>query len=699
MFGLGFLNSLFLAGLAAMVLPVVIHILNRRRLRKIRFSSLEFIYELNKRRMSKINLRRWIILLLRTLAVGFVVLAFARPTFQSGTALFVPGEAPKHVVICMDASYSMGAEEEEGTVFSKAQELARQVVDECRRADLVNIVVFSSRNDVLFETGTRNKRIVMSALDGLSVTAEGTAISRAIETGGRLIADSDLTPGEIYVISDFREDGDTLSVPELPENTRLVLLPVYRESIDNVSIDRVFTPRKLIRPGETIRIGVSVSNHSLENAVEFPLELAIGGKRVAEKIVGLAPASSVTETFVISLPDRGFYRCRVTKNRDRLAIDDERFFVLEVSNKIPVTLIHGGSAAAPSPAAEPSVPAYFYLDKALNPRGTGEGEFSINVIEQDNITVADLPNKGVVIWTDPAPLDQRRFDLMKRFIQRGGAMMVWLGADRRGFWRDQAFAAYLGFQRGVLKENTEGEHLSSFAKSHPVFSIFSEEELELFSRSRVNRYLSVTGVRPDSVLAYFVSGAPAVWESARGAGRLLVVSSTPDLSSGNLPLSPMFLPVVHTAVSYLASSEQTASTQENLVGRDLYFDLPAKWTAQTGDLRVLTSTGGETKPLLYEAGQGEVKALLTAPQAVGFYTLLADTTRIAETCVNVDTRESNLNARDLESADLPGAHVVETSGDVAQNLRRETQGREIYAVFLLLALCALVAEALLGRKA
>ncbi|MEJ2722386.1 MAG: BatA domain-containing protein, partial [bacterium] len=321
------MNSLFLAGLAAMALPVVIHILNRRRLRKIRFSSLDFISELNKRRMSKINLRRWIILLLRTLAVGFVVLAFARPTFQGGNALFVPGEAPKHVVICMDVSYSMGAEQEKGTGFSAARDLAKDVIDECRRNDLVNVVAFSSRDNVLFETGTRNKAVVTTALDGLNVTEEGTAVGRAVETASRLISDSDMTLGEIYVISDFRDDGDTLRIPELPENTRLMLLPVYRESVDNVSIDHVFTPRKLIRPEETIRIGVAVSNHSLESPAEFPLELVIGGKRMAEKIVNLAPASSATETFVISLPDRGFYRCRVSKNRDRLAIDDERFFV------------------------------------------------------------------------------------------------------------------------------------------------------------------------------------------------------------------------------------------------------------------------------------------------------------------------------------------------------------------------------------
>ncbi|MEJ2722385.1 MAG: hypothetical protein P8181_14795, partial [bacterium] len=359
----------------------------------------------------------------------------------------------------------------------------------------------------------------------------------------------------------------------------------------------------------------------------------------------------------------------------------------------------GRAVTEPAPGAELQAPAHFYLDKALNPRGTGDGEFSVNVVNQGNITVADLPHKGVVVWTEPSPPDKRRFGLVKRFLQRGGAMMVWLRPDRKGAWRDEAFAAYLGIQRGVVKEKAEGERMGSFAKGHPVFSIFNEEELELLSRSRVNRYVAVTGVSPDSVLAYFDSGAPAVWECTRGQGRLLVVSAAADLSSGNLPLSPMFLPFVHTAVSYLASSEQLTTKQENIVGEDLYFDLPAKWTAQTGDLRILTNSGGETRPALYEAGRGEIKALLTAPRAVGFYTLLADTTRIGEACVNVDTRESNLNARDLESADLDGARVVETSGDVAENLRRETQGREVYAVFLLLALSALVAEALLGRKA
>jgi len=95
----------------------------------------------------------------------------------------------------------------------------------------------------------------------------------------------------------------------------------------------VFTPRKLIRPGEAVKIGAAVTNHSREKPVEFPLELSIGGKRKAEKLVALAPASSATVTFVVSMEEWGTYRGVVSKTRDRLPVDDDRYLVLDVSRQ------------------------------------------------------------------------------------------------------------------------------------------------------------------------------------------------------------------------------------------------------------------------------------------------------------------------------------------------------------------------------
>lgn len=695
---MGFLNGVFLFALGAMVLPVVIHILNRRRLRKVRFSSLEFIDDLNKRRMSKINLRRWIVLLLRTLAVVFLVLAFARPTVRAGAALFARGGAPKHVVVCLDRSYSMGVEQEQGTVFTEAREVAKRIIDECADNDAINVVQFSTRAEALFENGTRNRSAVQKTLDGVTLAAEGTSYAAAVQVAAELARASGIARSEIYLVSDFRDAGDTLSTGALPEGAKLILVPVLKDAVDNVSIDRVLVPRKLIRPGEAVRIGVAVTNHSRERPAEVPLELLIDGKRKAQKLVAVPAAASVQTTFVVSMTERGTYRGRITKNRDRLHVDDDRYFVLDISAQIPVTLVRGRTWAQGEPGANQA--AYFFIDKALNPRRSAQAEFRVDVVDQNALAVANLPDRGVVVWTDPEAVDSRRFELVKRYVHGGGSLLLFLGNDPRAGWRDPGFARYLGIGEALAEEVTEGVRLVSFAGDHATVGMFDEEELQLVSQSRVTRYVAVRGVPADSVIARFDRGrTPAMWECRRGRGRILVVATSPDLAGGNLPLSPMFLPLVHASVSYLAQAGRADARDEHLVGGDLVFELPPRWSAQTAALRVRTERGGEVKPVV-SAGRGERTEVLVAdPREVGFYTLLADTAQVDEVGVNVDTRESNLNPLPLDDAGQGGAAVIDAGADLAGDIRRETEGREVFVLFLALAAAALVAEAVLGRKA
>jgi hypothetical protein len=323
----------------------------------------------------------------------------------------------------------------------------------------------------------------------------------------------------------------------------------------------------------------------------------------------------------------------------------------------------------------------------------------VDLVDESALALASLPDKGVVVWTDPENADPRRLDLVTRYVEGGGAVLVFLGTDPRGAWRGQAFLDFLGVDRAAAKQESDGAGLGSYEGGHPIFGLFNEEELALLSRARITRFVSVTGVPADSVLAYFEGDGPAVWECRRGRGRVLVVAASPDLAAGNLPLSPMFLPFVHACASYLASAGRNDPRRENLVGSDLVFDLAPRWSVETGALRVRTESGGEVTPAIVEPREGEAKALVTDPSEVGFYTLVADTARVMETCVNLDTGESNLNARELDQKTLGGAGLVDPARDLSSEIRRERQGREIYAFFLLLAAAALAGEAILGRKA
>lgn len=692
---MGFLNIAFLFGLVAAAVPIIIHLLNRRRVKKIKFSSLEFLDEVNKQRMRRINLRRILILILRTLAILALVFAFARPTLRSG--LLFAGSAPKNVIVCLDASYSMGAAMETGSAFDVAKKIAGEIVDEAGGADMVNVVAFAKTAEALLEQGTRNQGVVKTAIERVPLSSETTSIRAAVDRALALIEKSDVEGGEVYVVSDFRASDDSSFVDEakLPDNVRVYFIPVYDEDVDNVSIDKIGVPRKLLRPGEVVKVTVTATNHAREAQATVPLEIVVDGDRKAEQVVELAPNATQTVTFPLSLAEPGRYHGRVAKNRDRLPVDDDRFFLIEVSNTIPVTLVTGRRRAT---SADAPVPSVFYVEKALNPRGTAEGEFAVRVIDERDVTASSLPASGVVVWVDPQSLEPKRMVLLERHVRRGGGLLVFLGNADPAILNDTAFRALVGIRGGAEKSAESRAAFTSFEKAHPVFSLFTKDELELLSRAKVRTYTAARGVAPDSALAYIGGGDPAVWECVRGRGRVLVFAGAPDLGTGDIPLSPMFLPLIHTSVTYLASTSEAPGADEHYVGAPIAFTV-----SQTGldesQLAIRDPAGESLKPAIGERSAGEVQVGFDRPAHPGFYRLYRDTTRVAETAVNVDTRESNLATSSLANERPKSVSIVRAGESFRTDLREAKEGREVFAAFLLLAVAALVAESVLGRKA
>jgi hypothetical protein len=205
-------------------------------------------------------------------------------------------------------------------------------------------------------------------------------------------------------------------------------------------------------------------------------------------------------------------------------------------------------------------------------------------------------------------------------------------------------------------------------------------------------------VPPDSVLAYVAGGDPALWECARGKGRILVFAAAPDLESGDIPLSPMFLPLVHTSVSYLASAGGAQRQLENPVGRQLFFDAPQS-AMVSSQLVIRDPDNQPLRPVVFETPQGDRRVICERPEKVGFYRLMTDTTLVSEEVVNLDTRESNIGVRSIQKKDMEKASVVSAEGDFVRNLQASRQGREIFGLFIFLAAAALVAESILGRQA
>jgi hypothetical protein len=338
------------------------------------------------------------------------------------------------------------------------------------------------------------------------------------------------------------------------------------------------------------------------------------------------------------------------------------------------------------------------VEKALNPRGTAEGEFTLRSIDERDLTANALPAGGVVVWVDPQAMEPRRMVLLERHVRRGGGLLVFLGDVSGALREDAAFRALVGARGFTDKTMDSRPAFTSFEKSHPVFALFTADELELLARAKVRAYVAARGVAPDSVLAYVGGGDPAVWETARGAGRVMVIAPGADLAGGDFPLSPMFLPLVHTSVSYLAGSGEAAGAEEHLVGAPISFEVSTTGLDES-QLAIRDPGGASLRPAVGERGGGDVVVSFERPLAPGFYRLYRDTTRVAETAVNVDTRESNLAASSLPDERPQGVSVVAAGESFRGDLRQAREGREIYAMFVLMAIAALAAESVLGRKA
>jgi hypothetical protein len=214
----------------------------------------------------------------------------------------------------------------------------------------------------------------------------------------------------------------------------------------------------------------------------------------------------------------------------------------------------------------------------------------------------------------------------------------------------------------------------------------------------VNTYIAARGVAPDSVIAYVGGGDPAAWEAVRGRGRVLTFAASPDLNTGDIPLSPMFLPLVHTSVTYLASSGEAPGQAEHLVGAPIEFNVGQRILDET-QLAVRAPDGATLKPAVTDNASGDPLVSVQNPAAVGFYRLYRDTTRVSEEAVNVDARESNLSISSMPRNRPDAVTVVEAGQSFRTELREAKEGREVFAFFLLIAIAALVAESILGRKA
>lgn len=641
---MAFLAPLFFLGLAAVAVPVLVHLIQRERKTVVHFPSLMFLRKIPYQSVERRRIHNWLLLALRAAAMILVVAAFTRPFFQvDPLRAAIATSGAREVVILLDRSASMGY----GDRWKRAQDEALKVVRTLSGSDQATLVLFGSGTEETVRA-TSDRGRLESAITGAKVTSDGTRFAPALRWAQSLLARSQLPRKEAVLISDFQKAGwERQEEIRLPEGATLTPLSVASPDTANLSVSSVAFDRGSFSGEERVTVTTGLTNRSA-SPVTVPVKLEIDGRVVDTRNVTIAANASGSVTFPQFTVAVTSLRGTIRAGTDALAADNVFHFSLSPSRPVSILVV---TAEGASPGAS------VYLSTALS-LGSAP-PFKADFTTPARLTATSFERRSVVILKNATTLSSQADELLKRFVEQGGGLLVVL-ADKTP-WSGTEFPLLPGRPGNpVDRMGAGGSTLGFLDYSHPIFDEFKDPRNGNFSNSRFLKYRALTPGPTDRILARFDDGGVAMAERAVGVGRVIAWTSPLDDTWNDFPKQGLFVPVLHEAMRYLAKYEEPETWYT--VGRALDISVPLAALVREGSAGdtqgaarkasgvVMTPAGAQQT-----IGEGGSPSVGLAEQ--GFYSVRIQgmgERRPFQVAVNLEPSESDLSA-------LPPQQFVQTA--------------------------------------
>lgn len=687
-----FLTPAFFLGALALAVPVIIHLTNREKKDVVDFPSLMFLRRIPYRSVRRQKLRHLFLFALRCLALILLVLAFARPFFETPTTATAATLGPRDVVFVVDHSYSMGYEDR----LDAAKEEARSRIDALGPDDRGSVVVFSDRAEILSQS-TSDRDQLKAVVDGIELSARTTRYGPALKLAKKIVDESSLERREVALLSDFQRlgwEGD--EDVWLPAGTEFEYVDVGSMAPDNAAVTSVILEREQASGRERLTASARVTYKAPPESrpLSTNISIELNSRSLQTKSLELSPNSSTTVSFdPFTLPN-GVARGTVRLDEDKLAKDNAYHFVLWPGQSLSVLTLEARSRRS------------LYISRAL---AIGDRpSFRVDSKRSDQFRAADLQGRDVVILNDVPSLSEATARTLEEFVSEGGGLVVVLGeASGRNTFTGAA-ARLLPSPPGTSIDRSRdwGGTLSYLDYDSPVFEIFSAPHSGDFTAAKFFRYRSFEPPVASGILAAFDDGAVALAEKKIGEGRVLVWTSTLDTFWNDLARQPVFLPFVHQLLKYAAGYTEANAwhTVGEVADLDRYIDMVAEDGdgRATRDFDVVVSPPSDDRIIVE---QTEQRALLPLAEQ-GFYELRragsgSGAVPAMSLAVNLDSAESDLSTLDPE--ELQAAVALREMGSGASGDAGETpaeqEGRQGFWWYLLVGAFALLAtETILSNR-
>lgn len=671
---MAFLNPIFLLGAMAAALPVLVHLVRRTRAPRVQFPSLMFLRKIEQKTIRRRKLRNLLLLLMRCAALLLLAFAFARPFFTGSNPVSASGD---HIstVILVDGSYSMRY----GEVFNRARQSARNMINDAAADEQLSIVLFSKSYQLLMPLKA-DRAEADAAVSQMQPGLDSTDYLQAIQAGDAILKDASRGQHRIYLISDFQDAGWNRAAPQvkLAPDVKLFPIDVSDAKAANLAVSGVIADPVVYAQKYTGKIVARISNFGLEDVETAAVEFKLNDLPVERKPLKLGAGATQNVEFTgFNVPD-GSNRATVEITGDSFTLDNKFFFTIRRDNQTRVIAIDtAGRGRSES----------FFLQQSL---AAGENnQYSLTAKTAGSVNPSELDPYRVVIVNDALGITEGLAAGLRNFVERGGGLILAAARHTDASDFNRLFGSIAPAQLGEVVQ-TRGYALMSQVKTdHPIFGAFARSGR--LTSTRVYGYHRATAREGALTIAALDDGSPILVEGSAGRGKVLLVTTTLDTSWNDLPLTPMFLPLVRQMLEYLGGRESASSYT---VGQA--FNTPAD---KDGSLPAIDTPGGKRVEEARKNSSGEQSV---DADEIGFYRLRYRD-RDEFVAVNLDTKESDLtktNVDELVASVSPSPD--DNNGQPSPSPRLTAEEKEakqrLWLPLLVTALALFVAEAIIARR-
>lgn len=662
---MSFQNPSFLWALFAVAIPLIIHLFNFRKYKKVIFSNVEMLKQIQTESRKTRQIKKWLVLASRMLAIACLVLAFALPFIPSGVAT----KGRNLVSIYLDNSQSMNAEGENGQLFENGKNVVRQLLQNLQAESEVQ---FLDNGLSPYSSRLQSPANAIKLVDVMEVTYQPNNLIGVAQKANNKFISEGFASQQFFAVSDFQKETNTET--NLDSAVDLFFVRLKPAVLQNLSVDSAWLAEPISRPGEPVKLRVKISNNGAEEVESSSLTLKINGVQQGVESFTIAAKSQAELDMAFTPSETGWVSGELSLDDVPVVFDNTYFFTVHIKKSLKVLQV--GSASP-------------FINKIFG----NDGSFNLTTSSASAIDFGGLATYDFIILNQLPDISSGFAEQLKQFAEKGGVICV-IPPDTKPDY--DALVGSLSLANYQALQNQDLS-ISATDLKNPFFSGVYKTIPDNMILPKVLKSYKLGKSGPSQSILSLKNGDDILVRTLAGQGAIYQLAVSTSSTFSNLPQHEIFV------LSMLKMAFSKSAKQQ--LAYSLYNVQPIDVQYYSGSESSLSLVKGDNKIVVESSvGGGNLRYWLNENvNEAGVYSVVNSSgEELAKVALNYARQESKQEfSTDEELKQQFKANAVEILSDSPAAIKQASNsvatGKPLWKVFLFLSLIFLLIEILLLR--